>query len=103
MSARSMIPAKCPANFGGGGVLASPPRAREGVEELEEALVRTFAETVPGFADPDFAAALTVAAYRSVYVSTARRLLAGEKAAGLVDDHRARVHKAFDALEAALG
>ncbi|MFD4709802.1 TetR/AcrR family transcriptional regulator [Streptomyces sp. NPDC058430] len=87
-------------------VIGSPAlraRAREGVEELEEALVRTFAETVPGFADPDFAAALTVAAYRSVYVRTARRLLAGERAATLVDDHRARVHKAFDALEAALG
>ncbi|MFE2991059.1 TetR/AcrR family transcriptional regulator [Streptomyces sp. NPDC059262] len=87
-------------------VIASPAlraRAREGVEELEEALAHTFAGTVPGFTDPDFAAALTVAAYRSVYVTTARRLLAGETAATLVDDHRARVHKAFDALEAALG
>ncbi|MFA3843017.1 TetR/AcrR family transcriptional regulator [Streptomyces aureus] len=86
-------------------VIASPAlraRAREGVEELEAALARTFAETVPGCTDPDFAAALTVAAYRSVYVTTARRLLAGETAAALVDGHRSRVHKAFDALEAAL-
>lgn len=86
-------------------VITSPAlraRAREGVEELEGALARTFAETVPGFADPDFAAALTVAAYRSVYVATARRLLAGESAAALADDHRARVFAAFDALEAAL-
>ncbi|WP_255946834.1 TetR/AcrR family transcriptional regulator [Streptomyces odontomachi] len=87
-------------------VIASPglrARAREGVEELEEALARTFAETAPGFTDPDFAAALTVAAYRSVYVTTARRLLAGEKAAALADEHRARACAAFDALEAALG
>ncbi|MFD0022221.1 TetR/AcrR family transcriptional regulator [Streptomyces sp. NPDC058382] len=87
-------------------VIASPAlraRAREGVEELEEALARAFAETGPECADPAFAAALTVAAYRSVHVTTARRLLAGESAAALADDHRARVHAAFDALEAALG
>ncbi|MEU8624968.1 TetR/AcrR family transcriptional regulator [Streptomyces sp. NPDC048669] len=86
-------------------VIASPAlrtRAREGVEELEEALALALAETDPGCADPAFAAALTVAAYRSVYVTTARRLLAGEAAAMLADDHRARVCAAFDALEAAL-
>ncbi|QKW50152.1 TetR/AcrR family transcriptional regulator [Streptomyces buecherae] len=87
-------------------VMASPAlrsRARAGVEELEEALSQAFAETAPGFPDPAFAAALTVAAYRSVFVTTARRLLAGETAAALADDHRARVHAAFDALEKALG
>ncbi len=87
-------------------VIASPAlcaRAREGVEELEDALARTFAGTALGFADPDFAAALTVAAYRSVYLATARRLLTGESAAALTDDHRARVCAAFDSLEAALG
>lgn len=86
-------------------VIASPAlraRAREGVEELEEALARTLAEAVPECPDPAFAAALTVAAYRSVYVTTARRLLAGEAAAALADDHRARVCAAFDTLEAAL-
>lgn len=91
-------------------VIASPAlraRAREGVEELEEALAQALAqavaETGPEYPDPAFAAALTVAAYRSVYVTTARRLLAGEAAAALADDHRARVGAAFDVLEAALG
>ncbi|MFF1919540.1 TetR/AcrR family transcriptional regulator [Streptomyces sp. NPDC058221] len=87
-------------------VIASPAlraRAREGVEELEEALARALAEPGTGYAAPALAAALTVAAYRSVYVTTARRLLAGESAVALADDHRARVCAAFDALEAALG
>lgn len=91
-------------------VIASPAlraRAREAVEEVEAALARTLAETDPrhadpGHTDPAFAAALIVAAYRSVYVTTARRLLAGEAAAALADDHRARVCAAFDVLEAAL-
>ncbi|MER5601006.1 hypothetical protein [Streptomyces sp. NPDC002265] len=47
-------------------------------------------------------AALTVAAYRTVYLTSARRLLAGERAADLADDHRARLDAAFDALERAV-
>lgn len=61
-------------------VIASPAlraRAREAVEEVEDALARALAETDSGSADPAFAAALIVAAYRSAYVTTARRLLAG--------------------------
>ncbi|MFD4914427.1 TetR/AcrR family transcriptional regulator [Streptomyces virginiae] len=88
-------------------VLNSPAlraRAREGVEEVERALGDAMAETAPGGDGPGprLAAALTVAAYRAVYVATARRLLAGERAADVADDHRARVHGAFDALERAL-
>ncbi|MFB6826062.1 TetR/AcrR family transcriptional regulator [Streptomyces virginiae] len=88
-------------------VLDSPAlraRAREGVEEVERALGDAMAETAPDGDGPGprLAAALTVAAYRAVYVATARRLLAGERAADVVDDHRARVHGAFDALERAL-
>ncbi|MFG2481410.1 TetR/AcrR family transcriptional regulator [Streptomyces virginiae] len=88
-------------------VLDSPAlraRAREGVEEVERALGDAMAETAPGGDGPGprLAATLTVAAYRAVYVATARRLLAGERAADVVDDHRARVHGAFDALERAL-
>ncbi|MFG3139997.1 TetR/AcrR family transcriptional regulator [Streptomyces sp. NPDC048211] len=86
-------------------VIASPAlcaRAREAVEEVENALARALAETDPGSADPAFAAALIVAAYRSNYLTTARRLLAGEAAEALADDHRTRVCAAFDALEAAL-
>ncbi|MFA7762057.1 helix-turn-helix domain-containing protein [Streptomyces sp. NRRL S-448] len=88
-------------------VLDSPAlraRAREGVEEVEEALGDAMAETAPGGDGPGprLAAALTVAAYRAVYVATARRLLAGERADEVADDHRSRVHGAFDALERAL-
>ncbi|WP_392895763.1 TetR/AcrR family transcriptional regulator [Streptomyces sp. LN699] len=88
-------------------VLDSPAlraRAREGVEEVETALGDAMAETAPGGDGPDprLAAALTVAAYRSVYVTTAQQLLAGERAADVADDHRSRVHGAFDALERAL-
>ncbi|WP_285542186.1 TetR/AcrR family transcriptional regulator [Streptomyces lavendulae] len=81
-------------------VLGSPAlraRAREGVEELEDAL----AEAIGG-PGARLTAALTVAAYRTVYVTTARRLLAGERAADIAEDHRARVDAAFDAVERAL-
>ncbi|AEW98955.1 TetR/AcrR family transcriptional regulator [Streptantibioticus cattleyicolor] len=86
-------------------VLASPAlraRAREAVEELETALATAIAETTgqaPGSPAPGLVAALVVAAYRTVYLATAGRLLAGERAADLADDHRARMHAAFDALE----
>ncbi|MBT2452554.1 TetR/AcrR family transcriptional regulator [Streptomyces sp. ISL-43] len=88
-------------------VLDSPAlraRAREGVEEVEKALEDAIAETVTGGDGPGprLAAALTVAAYRAVYVTTAQRLLAGERAADVADDHRSRVHGAFDVLERAL-
>ncbi|MFF4499501.1 TetR/AcrR family transcriptional regulator [Streptomyces sp. NPDC001401] len=81
-------------------VIESPAlraRAREGTEELETALAEALAEA--SVADPHLLAALTVAAYRSVFVTTARRLLAGDPAAELIDDHRARMDAAFDALE----
>lgn len=77
-------------------------RAREGVEEVEQALAAALAETAPELADPRLVAALTVAAYRTVYLASATRLLAGERAADLADDHRARVDAAFDALERAV-
>ncbi|WP_327412040.1 TetR/AcrR family transcriptional regulator [Streptomyces sp. NBC_01233] len=81
-------------------VLGSPAlraRAREGVEEVENAL----AEAIGG-PGARLTAALTVAAYRAVYVTTAGRLLAGERAADVAEDHRMRVNAAFDALERAL-
>ncbi|MER5727339.1 TetR/AcrR family transcriptional regulator [Streptomyces sp. NPDC002138] len=81
-------------------VLDSPAlraRAREGVEELENAL----ADAIGG-PDARLTAALAVAAYRTVYVTTATRLLDGERAADLAEDHRMRVDAAFDALERAL-
>ncbi|WUG91153.1 TetR/AcrR family transcriptional regulator [Streptomyces sp. NBC_00454] len=88
-------------------VLDSPAlraRAREGVEEVELALGDAMYASDPAGdrPDPRFAAALTVAAYRAVYVATAGRLLAGDRAADVADDHRSRVNEAFDALERAL-
>ncbi|WP_338683227.1 TetR/AcrR family transcriptional regulator [Streptomyces acidiscabies] len=86
-------------------VIGSPAlraRAREGVEEVESALATALAETAPEYPAPDLAAALTVAAYRAVYVTSARRLLAGEPASAVAGDHRARLTRAFTALEAAL-
>ncbi|MGE7436374.1 MULTISPECIES: TetR/AcrR family transcriptional regulator [Kitasatospora] len=87
-------------------VIGSPAlraRAREGVEEIEHALEEAIRRTTgPGEADPAITAALTVAAYRSVYLTTARRLLAGERADDLAEEHRLRVHQAFDAVERGL-
>ncbi|GHI08152.1 TetR family transcriptional regulator [Streptomyces cellostaticus] len=72
-------------------------RAREGLEEVESALVAALAEA--GAADPHLLAALTVAAYRTVYVTSARRLMAGDPVEEVAEDHRARLKSAFAALE----
>lgn len=80
-------------------------RAREGVEEVENALAEAIAEGTG--ADPDdegprLAAALTVAAYRTAYLTAVRRLLAGERAEDFADEQRALIHRVFDAVERAL-
>ncbi|MFE1880496.1 TetR/AcrR family transcriptional regulator [Streptomyces diastatochromogenes] len=72
-------------------------RAREGVEEVESALAGALAETE--VADPCLLAALAVAAYRTVYVTSARRLMAGDPVEEVAEDHRARLEAAFAALE----
>ncbi|MET7679653.1 TetR/AcrR family transcriptional regulator [Streptomyces sp. NPDC005423] len=77
-------------------------RARESLEEIENALAAAMAETAPETPDPALTAALVIAAYRAVCVTTARRLLAGERAAELAEDHTARMLAAFDTLERAL-
>ncbi|MFD4557221.1 TetR/AcrR family transcriptional regulator [Streptomyces sp. NPDC058469] len=77
-------------------------RAREALEEIENALSAALTETAPDTPDPDLTAALTLAAYRTVYVATARRLMEGERAENLVADHRARMTATFEALERAL-
>ncbi|MEU3951952.1 TetR/AcrR family transcriptional regulator [Streptomyces achromogenes] len=72
-------------------------RAREGVEEVEAALTDAFGEA--GVADPELSAALAMAAYRTVFVASVRRLLAGDPAAEVAREHRGRLESAFDALE----
>src|SRR5690349_3772281 len=80
-------------------------RAREFVQELEQLLVTLFAEAEgigPDTLRARFAAAVTVAAYRTVYVRAAARVLAGadqvEVGLGLADEYA----RAFDAAERAL-
>ena len=80
-------------------------RAREAVEELETLLVELFAEAegVPRtHPRPHLAAALTVAAYRTVYTETAGRLLAGARANEVLADHLNRLAAAFGAVERGL-
>ncbi|WP_372504818.1 TetR/AcrR family transcriptional regulator [Streptomyces lavenduligriseus] len=74
-------------------------RAREGVEEVEAALAAAFGGA--GVADPELSAALTMAAYRTVFVASVRRLLAGDPVAEVARDHRHRLETAFDALKRA--
>lgn len=89
-------------------VLDSPAlraRAREGLAETEEALAAALAHdrgTRPDDPRTRLFAALVVAAYRCVYAGTAARLMAGESADDVVEDHRTRLNDAFDALERAL-
>jgi AcrR family transcriptional regulator len=72
-------------------------RAREGVEEVEAALTGAFGEA--GVADPELSASLAMAAYRTVFVASVRRLLAGDPVAEVARDHRDRLESAFDVLE----
>ncbi|MFD8716834.1 TetR/AcrR family transcriptional regulator [Streptomyces sp. NPDC059629] len=72
-------------------------RAREGAEEVERALAGALADA--GTADPGLVAAVTVAAYRSVCVTSVSRQLAGEPYAEVAEDHQERMGAAFDALE----
>ncbi|MFJ8470994.1 TetR/AcrR family transcriptional regulator [Kitasatospora sp. NPDC094011] len=80
-------------------------RGREALEELETALAATIAETTDGGAHdlrPRLTAALAVAAYRTVATASLARLVAGEPEHTVLEDHRALVHRTFDALERAL-
>ncbi|MFJ4325085.1 TetR/AcrR family transcriptional regulator [Streptomyces tricolor] len=74
-------------------------RAREGAEEIERALAGALGEA--GVTDPELAAALTVAAYRTVFLGSVRRLLAGDPVEEVAGDHRCRLEEAFGALERA--
>ncbi|MFI1991856.1 TetR/AcrR family transcriptional regulator [Actinoplanes sp. NPDC020271] len=86
-------------------VVGSPAlqaRVREFLQELEDLLAILFAE-VEGVA-PDsvrarFAAAVTVAAYRSVYLTAAARLLSGADFLEVRESLPAEYTTAFDAVE----
>jgi AcrR family transcriptional regulator len=82
-------------------VAASPAlvgRAREIAADLERTLAEEL-ERDPTFrGDAPLLAAFFVAGYAAVLVGTARRLIAGEPPGAVVDDHRARFERLFDAL-----
>ena len=84
-------------------VAASPAlvgRAREIAAELERTLAEEL-ERDPTFrGDATLLAAFFVAGYATVLVATARRLIAGEPPSAVVDDHRARFERLFEALRA---
>ncbi|WP_255658720.1 TetR/AcrR family transcriptional regulator [Actinoplanes sp. L3-i22] len=86
-------------------VVGSPAlqaRAREFVQELEDLLTTMYAEAPAPGASAGFAAAVTVAAYRSVYFSTAARLLAGEHFMDVREGLAGEYTRAFDAAERAI-
>ncbi|WP_369388855.1 TetR/AcrR family transcriptional regulator [Streptomyces sp. CG1] len=72
-------------------------RAREGAEEVERALAAALTDTAAP--DPHLLAALVVAAYRTVFAASVRRLMAGTPADEVAHEHRLRVEAAFAALE----
>lgn len=82
-------------------VAASPAlvaRAREIAADLQRTLAEEL-ERDPSFeGDGDLLAALFIAGYGTVLVGTARRLIAGEPTSAVLDDHRARFERLFDAL-----
>jgi AcrR family transcriptional regulator len=82
-------------------VAASPAlvaRAREIASDLQLILAEEL-ERDPAFeGDGTLLAAFFVAGYGTVMVETARRRTAGESPRAVVDDHRARLERLFDAL-----
>lgn len=68
-------------------------RARELLDHLEQALAEAMERT--GVPDPRLTAALTVAAYRTVHLESVRRILAGEDADHVAEDHRRRISTAL--------
>lgn len=73
-------------------------RAREIAAELQETLADELARDREFDGDGTILAAFFIAGYSAVLVETARRTMAGEPAADVVDDHRARLERMFDAL-----
>jgi AcrR family transcriptional regulator len=82
-------------------IAASPAlvsRARDIASDLQRTLAEEL-ERDPAFeGDGSLFAAFFIAGYGTVMVETARRLIAGEPPSTVVDDHRARFERLFDAL-----
>jgi AcrR family transcriptional regulator len=87
-------------------VAASPAlvaRAREIGSDLQRTLAEEL-ERDPAFeGDGALLAAFFIAGYATVLVQTARRRIAEEPPDAVVDDHRARLERLFDALRGGVG
>lgn len=80
-------------------------RVREFVEELEDLVAELFAEAEgedPAGVRARFAGMSVVATYRTVYLTAARRLIAGEDGETVVADLAGYYRRLFDAVERAL-
>jgi len=83
-------------------VLDSPAlraRAREAIQEFEAHLAGLLAGIDP---HPKLTATVVLAVIRVVFTTTAARMLAGEKAADVRDDHITAIRDAFDTLSGGL-
>ena len=72
-------------------------RARELADQLATDLAQAMAAT--GTAEPELAAALAVAACRTVHLQAIRCILAGEDAAAVAARHPARIRSALSAVD----
>ena len=73
-------------------------RAREIAAELQRILTEELEQDPRFDGDGTLLAAFFMAGYSAVMVETARRVIAGESPSDLVDDHRERLERLFDAL-----
>jgi AcrR family transcriptional regulator len=82
-------------------VAASPvliARAREIAADLQRTLTEELANDATFTGDATLLAAFFIAGYTTVLVESARRAIAGEPPDTVVDDHRERFERLFDAL-----
>jgi AcrR family transcriptional regulator len=73
-------------------------RAREIAADLQRTLADELSQDTTFAGDPALLAAFFIAGYSTVLVETARRVMVGERMSALLDDHRARFERLFDAL-----
>jgi len=86
-------------------VAASPAlvaRAREILAELQRALTDDLERDAAFEGDATLLAALFLAGYSTVLIATGRTVIAGEARDVVLDAHRARLERLFDALESGL-
>jgi AcrR family transcriptional regulator len=72
-------------------------RARELADQLATELAQAMAAT--GTAEPELAAALAVAAHRTIHLQAVRAILSGEDAATIAARYPARIRSAFSAVD----